>query len=78
MLLIFDPITEGVDMLVLSRKMGEAVVIGDRIKVNIKKISGGKVQIGVEAPRDVRILRGELDDWSAMSSETDHGDVASN
>lgn len=47
-------------MLVLSRKEGEQLLIGDDIVVTITRISGNRVAIGVEAPRDVRIVRSEL------------------
>ncbi len=49
-------------MLVLSRKVGDAVLIGDGIKVFVVKLEGGRVRLGVEAPESVRILRGELED----------------
>lgn len=48
-------------MLVLSRKEGEQLVIGDNVVVTINRISGNRVAIGVEAPREVRIIRGELE-----------------
>ncbi len=47
-------------MLVLSRKENEELVIGDGIVVRIIGIAGGRVQVGIEAPRDVRIRRGEI------------------
>ena len=47
-------------MLVLSRKTGEAIVIGDGIKVTVTRVSGNRVTIGIDAPGDVRVLRGEL------------------
>jgi len=47
-------------MLVLSRKVGERLVIGDDIVVIINKIAGNRVTIAIEAPNDVRIVRGEL------------------
>ena len=48
-------------MLVLSRKVGERIVIGDNITVVVQRVSGGRVSLAIEAPQDVRILRGELD-----------------
>ncbi len=48
-------------MLVLSRKEGEQLVIGDNIVLTINRISGNRVAIGIEAPREVRIVRGELE-----------------
>ncbi|MBI3837692.1 MAG: carbon storage regulator [Planctomycetia bacterium] len=47
-------------MLVLSRKIGEKVVIGDGIVVVVKRIFGQRVTFGIEAPETVRIVRGEL------------------
>ena len=47
-------------MLVLSRKIGEKVVIGDGIVVVVKRILGQRVTFGIEAPDAVRIVRGEL------------------
>ncbi|NLX55261.1 MAG: carbon storage regulator [Planctomycetaceae bacterium] len=47
-------------MLVLSRKVGEQIVIGDNITVIVNKISGNRISLGIEAPHDVRIVRGEL------------------
>jgi carbon storage regulator CsrA len=47
-------------MLVLSRKVGEKVVIGDGIVVVVKQILGQRVTFGIEAPPSVRIVRGEL------------------
>jgi carbon storage regulator len=47
-------------MLVLSRKVGERLVIGDNIAVVVSRVAGNRVTLGIEAPADVRIVRGEL------------------
>lgn len=47
-------------MLVLSRKSGERIVIGDNIEVEIVRISGDKVRLGILAPKEVIVLRKEL------------------
>ena len=47
-------------MLVLSRKVGEKIVIGDNITVVVNRVSGNRISLGIEAPSDVRIIRGEL------------------
>jgi carbon storage regulator CsrA len=47
-------------MLVLSRKVGERIHVGDNIVLEIRRIAGNRVTLALEAPRDVRILRGEL------------------
>jgi carbon storage regulator CsrA len=48
-------------MLVLSRKAGQKLVIDDNITIIIQRISGNRVSIGIEAPDDVHIMRGELE-----------------
>ena len=42
-------------MLIMSRKPGDTVTIGDRIVVKVMEIKGGRVQLGIEAPRDVKV-----------------------
>lgn len=48
-------------MLVLSRKVGEKIHIGDDVLVEVRRISGNRVTLALRAPRDVRILRAELE-----------------
>jgi carbon storage regulator len=43
--------------LVLSRKQGQQILIGDNIVVTVQKLSGNRVTLGIEAPREVRIVR---------------------
>jgi carbon storage regulator len=52
--------TEGSDMLVLSRKLGEKIFIGENICITVVDIDRGKIRLGIEAPRDVPIFRQEL------------------
>lgn len=47
-------------MLKLSRRLGERIVIGDGIVVEVVAIDRGKVRLGIVAPRDVPIFRSEL------------------
>ena len=47
-------------MLVLTRKLMEKLFIGDDICVTIVRIEGGQVRLGIEAPRDVSVVRAEL------------------
>ena len=47
-------------MLVLHRKKGESLIINDNIKITIVDISGEKVKIAVEAPKEIPVLRSEL------------------
>lgn len=47
-------------MLVLSRKVGQKILIGDQIEVTVVRVSQGTVRIGVEAPENLTIVRQEL------------------
>ncbi|MDD6827581.1 MAG: carbon storage regulator CsrA [Oscillospiraceae bacterium] len=47
-------------MLILSRKVGETLYINDDIEIKIVEVSGDKVRLGIEAPKDVKVLRSEL------------------
>jgi carbon storage regulator len=47
-------------MLVLSRRLGERLIIADAIVVTIAQIDRGKVRLGIEAPPNIRIVREEL------------------
>ena len=47
-------------MLVLSRKVGERIHIGNDVFVEVRRVAGNRVTLAVSAPKSVRILRGEL------------------
>ena len=47
-------------MLVLTRKQGEKIVIGNGVVITVVEIDRGKVRLGIEAPREVRIAREEV------------------
>lgn len=47
-------------MLVLSRKLGEKIIIGDQITITVLDVDRGKVRLGIEAPRSVPVYRQEL------------------
>jgi carbon storage regulator len=50
----------GIPMLVLTRKVGEQIVVGDNIRVTVVAANGQRVRLGIEAPPDVVIRRKEL------------------
>jgi carbon storage regulator len=47
-------------MLILTRKLNEAIQIGDNIRLKVLHISDGQVKIGIDAPTEVRIFRAEI------------------
>ncbi|RUM36235.1 MAG: carbon storage regulator [Desulfobulbus sp.] len=49
-------------MLVLTRKAGEGIIIGDSISIKIIEIKGGGIRIGIDAPRETKIYRQEVFD----------------
>lgn len=56
-------------MLVLTRKRNEKIVIGDSITITIVDIRGGKIRIGIDAPKDVTVHRQEI--YDAIQQERD-------
>ena len=60
-------------MLVLSRKVGEKLIIDGNITVEVVRIQGNRITLGLVAPADVKILRGEL---SPKQTKTEKEEVA--
>ena len=56
-------------MLVLSRKEAQRIRLGDDIVVTVLKLGGDKVRLGIEAPRDMLVLRDELEVFDAAPSK---------
>lgn len=56
------PFSRRDSMLVLSRKTGERIKIGENIEIVISRITGDRCQVGIEAPREVKVIRTELAD----------------
>lgn len=54
-------------MLALTRKPGERIVIGDDIVVTIIEVKGDNVRVAIEAPKEIKIYRGEL--YDAIAGE---------
>ncbi|WP_404309339.1 carbon storage regulator CsrA [Neorhodopirellula lusitana] len=61
-------------MLVLTRKINEQIKIGNDITITIIKLRNNQVRIGIDAPREVRVIRGELE-TGAVESATAKGDT---
>jgi carbon storage regulator len=47
-------------MLQLLRTIGQRIIIGDKISIKVKKVIGNKVDLEIDAPREIKILRNEL------------------
>jgi len=58
-------------MLVLGRKAGEQILIGEEIVVTVLEIDERQIKVGIDAPRQVRILRSELLDKAANDVDPD-------
>jgi carbon storage regulator len=59
-------------MLILTRRVGETVMIGDKVTVTVLGVKGNQVRIGVDAPRDVAVHREEI--FDRIRQEGDDGD----
>lgn len=55
-------------MLVLTRKLDEAIQIGDDIKITVLRVKGNTVRIGIEAPKSIRVVRDELEREGSLGS----------
>ena len=62
-------------MLVLTRRAGESLMIGDEIEISVIEVQGDKAKIGIIAPRQIRILRKELID-EVRSTNAQAADVS--
>jgi carbon storage regulator len=58
-------------MLVLTRKPGQSIMIGDGVEVQVLSVAGEKVRLGITAPRDVSIFRNEV--YDRIESENSIG-----
>lgn len=55
-------------MLILGRREGEEILLGNDIKIKIVEMSKGMVKIGIDAPKELLVLRGELKDKITQSN----------
>ncbi|MFO7581184.1 carbon storage regulator CsrA [Guyparkeria sp.] len=59
-------------MLILTRRIGEVLRIGDDVAITVLGIKGNQVRIGIDAPKDVAVHREEI--YQRIKSETDEGE----
>ena len=64
---------ERISVLILTRRVGETLTIGDNIEVTVLEVRGGQVRIGVNAPRDVVVNRKEI--LTRLKPEADTTDL---
>ena len=48
-------------MLILMRRTNESILIGDNIEITVQQIKGKQVHLGIKAPKEIKILRGEIE-----------------
>jgi carbon storage regulator len=58
-------------MLVLTRKMGESITIGDDIRITVIAVKGQQVKIGIDAPSDTKVYREEI--YASLLAERNDG-----
>ena len=61
-------------MLVLTRKPGQSIMIGDGVEVQVLSVAGEKVRLGITAPRDVSIFRNEVYDRIESENQQSAGE----
>lgn len=54
-------------MLALTRRRGEQIIIGDNIKITVVEVKGDSVKLAIDAPKEVKIFRGEI--YEAIAAE---------
>lgn len=63
-------------MLILQRKEGESLLIGDEVEVTVLAVEAGRVRLAIQAPRSVTILRSELKVAAQANREAAEEDVS--
>ena len=61
-------------MLILTRKIGETLMIGDKVTVTVMGMNGNQVRIGVNAPKDIEVHREEV--YERVKAESAHTNCA--
>jgi len=62
-------------MLVLSRKKNQTIIIDGNIEIEVLQVKGNSIRLGIKAPRDVRVLRGELKPFGLAPEGEDEKEI---
>ena len=65
-------------MLILTRRVGETLIIGDDVKITVLGVRGHQVRIGIDAPRDVTVHREEIYERILQEQKGESGDIDGN
>ena len=57
-------------MLILTRKIGESIIIGDNVKVTVLGVEGRQIRVGIDAPKEISVHRQEIYDKIAAENAT--------
>lgn len=58
-------------MLILTRKIGESLMVGDEVTISVLGVKGNQVRIGIDAPKDIQVHREEI--YNRIQNEKDGG-----
>ena len=56
-------------MLIITRRPGERIMLGDDVRIHIMEIAGNNVRVGIEAPKSIPVYREEI--WNAVKEENE-------